>query len=327
MSATNPFNNRRILITGGAGFIGANLVRRFLSLGVQVHVLKRPHSSLWRLQEVIDSIRLYDADICDEHSLKQAFEIINPDIVYHLATPRGGDAAAWSRMIQCNITAALNLIEQLSQKPATRLIVAGSSMEYGPNEQPHREQDVLNPNTWHGVSKAAANLIYRQAAESMGLNIIQLRLFHVYGPWESSHRLLPSAIHAAFNHTPLPLTQATIRRDWVYIDDVIEALLGSTFISTQGASFNIGSATEQSNEDVVNVVEELTGSAITRIAGGFLPGACDSAHRYPDISKAYTTFGWQPKVDFRAGVSAMLKWSRDNPNYWRQQNGSRPLHV
>jgi nucleoside-diphosphate-sugar epimerase len=329
-SATNTlehFHGRQVLVMGGGGFIGANLSRRLLTLGAQVHLLMRPNAADWRIREILTKIRIHKGDITDEPSLAQVFDKVQPDFVFHLATPRGNDASAWKRMIEVNFLGAMRLMDQMLRIPSARLVVTGSSLEYGPRTQPHSEQDTLIPVTWHGVGKAAAGLVYLQATRSMGLRINQLRLFHVYGPWESSHRLLPSAVRSALAGCLLPLTGAEIRRDWVYVEDVVDALLCVALSESQGEIYNIGSGTELSNEEVVSIVERLTETRLARTPGVFPEGPSDTAHRCADINKARIRLGWIPQYDITNGISATLAWHRGNPLSWESETGGKPLHV
>lgn len=321
------FRGRHVLVTGGGGFVGANLSRRLLDLGAHVHLLMRPQAATWRIQEILTKIRIHTGDITDETSLAQAFDHARPDFVFHLATPRGNDASAWKRLTEVNVLGAIQLVEQMLRTPSARLVVAGSSMEYGPKAQAHCEQDILTPVTWHGVGKASAGLVYRQAAQSMGLLINQLRLFHIYGPWESSHRLLPSAILSALAGHPLQLTRAEIRRDWIYVEDVVDALLCAVMSEAQGEIYNIGSGSELSNEEVVAVVEQLTGTGVVRVSGAFPGSASDTAHRCADICKAKIQMGWTPQHNITSGISVTLAWHRENPQAWESGTGGKPLHV
>jgi nucleoside-diphosphate-sugar epimerase len=321
------FLDRSVLVTGGGGFIGANLVRRLNDLGARVHLLMRPQAGSWRIREIMEHTQIHTGDITDGDSLARAFAESAPEFVFHLATPRGNDASAWVRMAEVNVLGALRLVEQLQKTPSTHMVVAGSGLEYGPNAQPHREQDTLTPNTWHGVGKVAAGLIFLQAASSFGLRINHLRLFHVYGPWESPHRLLPSVIRASLCGTPLPLTRSDVRRDWIYVEDVVDALLSAASAETQGETCNIGSGTETSNERVVDIVEQLTGITLVRVPGVFPCSVSDTAHRCADISKSKMLLGWMPRHDITAGISAMLGWYRLNPHVWESETGGKPLHV
>ncbi len=326
-SVADRLAGRRTFVTGGNGFIGANLVRELLHRGAQVHLLLRPQADAWRLQGVEGDIHIHHGDITDAHAVAAAFDAAAPELVFHLATARGHGALAWSELAETSVVGALRLIEVLGKTPASRLVVAGSSLEYGPATRPHRESDALAPATWHGVGKAMAGLIYRQAVASMGLNITQLRLFHVYGPWEAAHRLLPTAIRAALANQPLPLTRPGIRRDWVYVGDVVAALLAASLAEQQGEIYNIGSGTETSNEAVVSLVEQVTGRVLVKRPNTFQPSVSDTAHRCADIGIAKAELDWSPRHDLAAGISATLAWCRLNPLVWTNGMGGRPQHV
>lgn len=318
---------RRVLVTGGTGFVGSNLLRRLSAMGARVHLLARPQSNLGRLPDAGAGLQIHTGDLGDELALARIFDEAAPDFVFHLATPRGNDPMAWQRLTESNVSAALHLSAQLLRSPATPLVVAGSSLEYGPNTRPHRETDALSPVTWHGVGKAAADMIYGQAAASMGLKINRLRLFHVYGPWESAHRLLPASIRAAYSGQPLPFTASDIRRDWVYVGDVVDALLAAAVSPVQGEAFNIGAGVEFSNEDVVSVVEKLTGRRIVLDRGAYRASPSDAPHRYADIGKARMQLGWQPRHDLTQGVAETMAWYRKHPHVWDGDASDKPGHV
>jgi len=318
---------RNVLVTGGTGFVGLNLLRRLSAMGARVHVLTRPQSRLERVRDIGADLEVRVADLGDERSLAQVFDKSAPDFVFHLATPRGNDAMAWRRLTEFNVQAALHLTGQLMRAPQTRLVVAGSSLEYGPNAAPHRETDALSPVTWHGVGKAAADMIYGRAAATQALNINRLRLFHVYGPWESAHRLLPVAIRAAFSGRPVPFTASPIRRDWIYVEDVVDVLLAAAISPVQGEAFNIGSGAEFSNEDIVAAVEESTGRRIVLSHGAYQSSPSDAEHRCADIGKARMQLGWRPRHDLASGVAETIKWYRNRPDVWDGDETDKPHHV
>lgn len=326
-SVTETFACRRVFVTGGNGFIGANLVRVLVLMGARVHLLLRPQTDTWRLQDLMKDIQVHSGDMADDRALADVFDAASPDFVFHLATPRGSDASAWVRLVEANVSAATGLVKQMQRAPSIRMVVTGSSLEYGPSSIPHREDDPLRPTTWHGTGKATASHIYRQAVDSFRLRITQLRLFHVYGPWEASHRLLPTAIRAALSGFPMSLTASNIRRDWVYVGDVVDALLVAAFSDKGCGIYNIGSGEEISNEEVVAVVERTAGKPIVRGAGTFPLSASDTGHRCADIDRARTELGWYPKHDFVSGVSDTLTWCCSNPSYWEEGLGDRPRHV
>lgn len=326
-STRERFKGRSVLVTGGGGFVGANLARRLHDLGAKVHLLMRAQAATTRIQEILTEIRMHRGDITDEPSLARAFDHAAPDFVFHLATPRVRGASAWKVMTENNVRGAILMVEQMRRVASARLVVAGSSLEYGPNPQPHREQDALAPVTWHGVGKAAAGLVYRQAALSLGLGINQMRLFHVYGPWEASHRLLPTAIRCALAGLPIRFTAAEARRDWIYVDDVLDALLCAALSEARGETFNVGTGTELGNEEVVDVVEQVTGTRLARSPGAFPNSVSDSAHRRADIKKAQRLLGWTPRHDIASGVTATLAWYREHRHAWDDAIVGKPYDV
>lgn len=317
---------RSVLVTGGGGFIGANLVRRLLGLNAHVHLLMRPPAASWRIRDLMARVQVHTGDITDEGTLSRAFDRATPDVVFHLAAARGHGEAAWAQLVAVNVLGALRLVEQLRRAPAAHLVVTGTYLEYGPRAQPRR-RDPPTPGTWHGVGKAAAGQVFLHAAASMGLAITLLRLFHVYGPWESSHRLLPTAIRAALSGSPLPLTREDVRRDWVYVEDVVDALLSAVRPATRGADYDIGSGTATANTAVVDLVEQLTGKTIVRVPGAYPPSISDVGGPCADNARARSLSDWAPRHDVRAGVAATLEWCRSHPDTWESDTGAKPRVV
>ena len=175
-------------------------------LGSDVHVTVQPSSDPWRLRDLLPHVEAHVASLTDAKALQRAFVRARPAVVLHLATPRGRDEEARGRILEATLMGAVHLLRLAREFGLQRLVVAGSSLEYRPSDGPLTEEAPIEPTTAHGAAKAAATLIYRQAALETGVPVCVLRFFHVYGPWESRHRLLPSAIRAGLDDTPLPLT-------------------------------------------------------------------------------------------------------------------------
>ena len=182
-----------------------------------MHVTVQSSSDPWRLHDVLSHVETHVASLTDADALHRAFVRARPAVVLHLATPRGRDEAARARILEATVTGAIHLLRLAREFGVQRLVVAGSSLEYRPSDAPLTEDAPVEPTTVHGAAKAAATLLYRQAALETGVPVSVLRFFHVYGPWESRHRLLPSAIRAALDGTPLPLTGGAVARDWVFV--------------------------------------------------------------------------------------------------------------
>jgi nucleoside-diphosphate-sugar epimerase len=313
-----------VLVTGATGFVGANVVRALLERGAEVHILVRPASDTWRLQDVWTKLHAHTATITDVEALERAFAATRPTVVLHLATPRGQDDLARIRILQDVIVGAERIGRLVRKYAVERLVVSGSSFEYGPSDVPMREDLPLRPTTVHGIAKAAASLLLRQMAVEHGTPVCVLRLFHVYGPWESAHRLFPTAMRAAFDGIPVRLTSPGIRRDWVYVDDVVDAMFRAVGLDAPGEIFNIGSGREYSNEDVVACIREITGRPIETLVGAYPARIGDVAHRCADRTKAAECMGWAPRHDLAAGVRRTLEWWRTHPVAWSAPRDAPP---
>lgn len=315
----------RALVTGAGGFIGANLVRRLIKAGAGVHAVVRPGAQPWRLAGSDAAVTVHAVDVASPAALAAVFAAVRPELVFHLAAERGLTEAARAAMLRLNVLGAEALLGLARAHAVRRLVVTGSSMEYAPAPAPLHEDGAIAPVTWHGATKAAAHLLYRQAALADAVPVVLLRLFHVYGAWESAHRLAPTAIRAALAGTPLALTVPGIRHDWVHVDDVCDALLLAAGCTTPGAVFNIGSGVPVANEEFVAAVEAETGRPIVRAEGIFPARATDTTTRIADGARAAAVLGWHPRRDLRQGIRATLDWYRQHPRAWSVASDVLPM--
>jgi nucleoside-diphosphate-sugar epimerase len=317
----------RVLVTGATGFIGANVVRALLHLGSEVHITVQSSSDPWRLKDVLPHVETHVASLTDADGLQRAFVGTRPAVVLHLATPRGRDEAARARILEATVTGAFHLLRLARQFDVQRLVAAGSSLEYRPSDVALTEDACTEPTTIHGTAKAAATQLYRQAAVGAGVPVCVLRFFHVYGPWESRHRLLPTAIRAALAGTPLPLTGGAIARDWVFVADVVAAVLRAAGLRRNGEVINVGSGEEYSNEAIVQCVGDTIGKPVRIVTGAFPRGPADVAHRRADRSKAARLLGWTPTATLAQGVRQTVDWFDANPAAWSADEDEHPSVV
>ena len=289
------WQGRSALVTGAAGFVGANLVRRLVDLGAEVHALVRPSSSLWRLEDVVSRVTVHPVDLLDRTALSAAVTASEPEFVFHLAakgaTSHDLDA---SQLFQANAMGTLNLLAATQPFSYARLVHVGGSSEYGPHPAPLKETDRLAPVTPYGASKAAATLACQQFARAHERPVVIVRPFSVYGPWEAPARLVPTAILAAFEQRQLRLTPPGYRRDLVYVADVVDAcLLAATCEVPPGEIVNVGTGRQWTNEEVVSTIERVSGRRVQSRVGEYRPRLSDTAHWVADVTKAERLFGWR----------------------------------
>ena len=308
-----------VLVTGGAGFIGANLVRGLIAEGARVSVLIRPTTDLGRLQEVRSQITLYSVDGWGEGGLEDALSRTSPDIVFHLAFPSGHptDAHGRRRMLEDGVLATASLLEAVSRAGVSRLIHFGSSMEYGPRRRAISEAETLTPASFRGAAKAACSLLCYQYGREHRVPVVILRPFHVYGYFEPQSRLIPAALLSAMRGSLLPIPERQFRRDFVFVEDIVEATVRACRASLpHGTVINLGSGQESTVESVVEVVRAVTGREIHTVLGGYPAGPWDTDHWVADIRLARKHLAWSPSHNLRRGIEKTWAWLTENPDVY-----------
>lgn len=301
-----------MLVTGGTGFLGANLLPALLRRRASVHVLSRGQERSERLDDVRREIQVEAADLSDAASVRQAVERVRPDLVFHLAVQRDvSTPAARAAALSTNVLGTAHLLEAVRLAGCHRLVALGSSLEYGPRDEPARESDPLAPASFYGATKAAATLLLQQAVRADRLPIVVLRPYLLYGPWDAAHHLVPTAIRTALggNAGGMPLTGPGLRRDWIFVEDVVEACLhAATADGVVGGVFNVATGRQWSNEEVVEAVEAVTGRPVRVRVGEFPARPTDRACWVADVSKARRVLGWEPRHTLHEGLLKTLEW-------------------
>lgn len=305
-----------VLVTGAAGFVGANLVRSLLSEGHNVAVFARDSSRAWRLNGLSSKIHAYPVDLTQKEEVANAIKYIQPAIVYHCATYGGYPSQTDSSTIMhTNILGSLHLFEALLKcNGLTKVINIGSSSEYGRKPAPLREIDLLEPSTPYGVAKAAQTLL-ASAMAKQGLPLVTLRLLSAYGPYEESGRLISDIMVALTTKKPLALSSPSPRRDFVFIEDVIEALLRAAASPHHtGEIYNIGCGRDWAIADVVRIAQE-----VTNIPLSIKWGAKEKERRFnteapwfADIKKAQEDLGWSPRNTLTQGLEKTCQWYQNH---------------
>jgi nucleoside-diphosphate-sugar epimerase len=312
MSGAPPLH--RALVTGAAGFIGANLVQALEQAGVEVHALVRPSSSRWRLEAMRPAASIHQVDLADAPNVADVVAAIRPDVVFHAAAsgvhhPR--TAAERRATVTDTVLGTLNLGEAVAAAGISRLVCLGSSLEYRQSDGPIADDALLRPSTFRGASKAAATLLCAQLAAEAGVRAVILRLFAVYGPWETPTRFVPTVMAALRAGRELKLTRPGISRDFVFVGDVADACLRAASTTRGGTVefFNIGSGVRTTNEALVELAQRVAGVRARKILDGYPERSVDSATNVADISKAWQLLGWAPAYSLEEGLLATWRWS------------------
>jgi nucleoside-diphosphate-sugar epimerase len=305
--------DRRILVTGGTGMIGANLVHRLVKDGYDVSVLVRPSSSLLRLQPVSGRIRVLEGDLGNAEQTKDIVSQAVPQVVFHLAsTPFNPPTIPTAAHLQVNVFGIANLLEAIRVSPETKIIFAGSANVYGEGEHVP-ESHALVPGNMLGATKACATILMQTYSRLYGIPSVELRLYTPYGPWERPGRLIPHTILSALGGQTIRMTSGAQERDYLFIEDVIEAmLLAMRKPLPAGAVVNICSGTGIPIREIVQRVLWLMGDPV-EVQLGAMPTRPDEIWKFSgDNANARALLDWQPRTSLDDGLRKTIAWFREN---------------
>ena len=300
-------------MTGGTGMIGANLVPRLIADGYQVSMLVRPSSSLIRLKFVEKQVKFLYGDITDGDSLRAIVDESQPQVVFHLASTRlNPPSITAEEHLSVNVMGTQNLLDALKDSAGVKFIYTGSIAAYGAGSQ-LREDGPLLPGTLLGASKACASIILEANSRLHGTETVELRLCTLFGPWESPGRLIPQAILSAIDGQDLPMSEGNQERDFVYMGDVVDALMlciSGSF--PPGSVFNIGSSVGVPVKTVAQRVLELMDNPSKILLGALETRPDEIMEMSADISAARDRLGWQPATSLDEGLRKSITWFTEN---------------
>jgi nucleoside-diphosphate-sugar epimerase len=302
----------KVFITGATGFIGSNLARRCLERVAEVFINLRKTSDTWRIRDILEEVNAVPADITEYEKLRGALKKIHPDVIFHTAAYGGSaDQKNTEKIIETNITGTVNVVRSCRDIGVSLIVNTGSSSEYGIKNTAMDESALLEPVTEYGVSKAAATLFCQSYATAYNLPIITLRLFSPYGRYEQKSRLVSSVILAALQRINPKISSPRFVRDFVYIDDVLDAYESALSLrNPSGEIFNIGSGQQHSVGEVVDGIIRILGNEVKYETG--IPRAWknEPAFWQADIRKAKSELHWEPEYSLERGLAATVDWFR-----------------
>ncbi len=306
----------RSIITGGTGFVGANLARRLLHAGHEVHLLVRPSHAEWRIEGIKREVEFHTVDLRDKDSLQSVIKQVRPERVFHLAAygayPSQADV---HEMVATNITGTINLLEACLKVGFEAFVNTGTSSEYGVKAFAPAEAEVLEPNSDYAVTKASGTLYCSHAARRHNANLCTLRLYSVYGPYEEPTRLIPALIVRGISGRLPPLANPDSAHDFVYIDDVCDAyLLAAARTGIEhGAIYNVGTGRQITLREAVEVARRLMDIQAEPDWNSMPERRWDTKNWEADSGKIRRELGWRPRYSFEQGFRETLQWFRERP--------------
>jgi CDP-glucose 4,6-dehydratase len=315
---------RGAFVTGAYGLLGTALVRRLLDEGVEVTVLRRdaaPRSALV-LEGLERRVNVVSGDVTDGTAVERALAEYAPDTVFHLAAQSILGIAQRSPLTtwESNVRGTWTVVEACRDHGVARTVVAASHKAYGAHDRlPYREDFELRAQYPYDVSKAAADLIARSYWHTYGLPVATTRFTNVYGGGDLNRsRLVPEAIDAALaGRPPVIRSDGTPERDFLYVDDAVEAYLAiARALDAEGArgeAFNAGGGRPHAVREVVELICAIAGTDVQPDIRGTPSAGGEVDRQFVDNQKLRDMTGWLPAVELEEGLRRTVRWYRDHP--------------
>ena len=328
-----PANNstmierKRILLTGGAGFIGSHLAEALMRRGAKLSIVdnfdsyyprSRKEKNLSEIREVGEP-EVFPVDICDAAQLRQVFICVRPEVVIHLAACVGIRPSILNPHLyeKVNVGGTINLLELMKEFEVRKFIFSSSSSVYGSsNLSSFIESDVsLRPMSPYASTKLAAELWASNYAQLYGIPTVCLRFFSVYGPRQRPDLAIHNFVARMTRGMPIRLFgDGESWRDYTYVDDVIAGILAALnydVLHEAGGTwdvFNLGSNRPVKLIDLIHVIESATG--IEAIVEFHQAKAGDMPFTCANISKASERLGFSPRIPLEKGIKEFVSWFR-----------------
>lgn len=305
---------KRVLVTGGAGFIGSHLVKRLLAEGADVSVQVKYNSVIdnVRLAPVWHDIRPLEADLRNPDSLAQIRRLA-PELVYHLAAYNhvGDSFLHVVEAIDSNGKGSVNLLD--AYEGYERFVYVSSSEVYGyQTEVPFRETSMPAPLSPYAVGKYTGELYARLKWRSLHRPVVILRPFNAYGPYQSARAVVAEVVMTCLQQKPLVTTSATQTRDFNFVENLVDGfVLAGTVSGIEGETFNIGSGRDISIRDLVHRIRDVSGSRSEIRIGGLPDRDGEIMRMCADSTRARDVLGWSQAVDLDAGLRLTVEWYRE----------------
>lgn len=301
-------DSQQILVTGATGFIGRNLLVKLIENKIRPSVLCRKSDKILLEPEEKANLEIKELDLLDFNRLEDEILEINPKIVVHLAGATRFDRENAEKSFAINYTATVRLLDILAKTDVQRIILIGTADEYGNSPTPFREEMETKPLSDYAISKNRANLYALKLFENVGLPIVILRIFTIYGYSQPKNMFLVQLIEHCLRNEVFEMTDGLQKRDYVYISDAARAIYKAIFApDIEGKIINIGSGNSIRLRDVAEKVWEIyrADRNLLQVGKRFKPNT-EGFDTQADITRAKKLLDWQPTIDFETGLREMI---------------------
>ncbi|MEK6970202.1 MAG: dTDP-glucose 4,6-dehydratase [archaeon] len=314
----------KILVTGGAGFIGSHFIRQHLKAYPQDQIVNLDALTYAGRKENLSDVEgnpnytFFHGDIRDADAVKMAMD--GCEQVVHFAAETQVDKAIVdpSLFLQTNVMGTHTLLEQARKNDVKKFVNISTDEVYGHIlEGSFTEKDLLNPRNPYAASKAGAERLAYAYSETYGMNISITRCSNNYGPFQFPDKVIPLFLIKLLNGLKVPLYGDGLHtRDWLFVEDHCDGIERVRMGGRKGESYNIGGGTEMTNLELTRLLLHELGKDESMIQ--WVTDRPGHDRRYSlDISKISTELGYQPTHPFEEGIRRTISWYKENENWWK----------
>jgi dTDP-glucose 4,6-dehydratase len=317
-----------VLVTGGAGFIGSNLVRLLLEERPGWRVVNLDKLSYAGNLENLAGLedhprhRFVRGDVCDGPLVGELMRGERIDAVMHLAAESHVDRSILTPavFIETNVRGTQVLLEAARELGVSRFLQVSTDEVYGSLGPTgvFREDSPLAPSSPYSASKAAGDLLALSYARTFGAPVIVTRCSNNHGPWQFPEKLLPLAITNLLRDLPVPVYGDGLNvRDWIHVEDHCRGLVAALERGRAGEVYNLGASSERTNLEMVHRLLDLLGKPRTMLR--FVEDRPGHDRRYAlDATRARSELGWAPRRGLDEGLAATVEWYRTHRRWWER---------
>lgn len=320
---------KKILVTGGAGFIGSNFVYYMLNKHEDYQIIcvdcLTYAGNLSTLENALKNPRFkfYKTNICDRKGIYEIFETEHPDIVVNFAAESHVDRSIDNPEIflQTNILGTQVMMDACRKYGISRYHQVSTDEVYGdlPLDRPDlffTETTPIHTSSPYSASKASADLLVLAYHRTYGLNVTISRCSNNYGPYHFPEKLIPLMIANCLNDKPLPVYGEGLNvRDWLYVEDHCKAIDLIIHNGRSGEVYNVGGHNEMKNIDIVKLICDYLGKPYSLITHVTDRKGHDMRYAI-DPTKIHNELGWQPETKFKDGIKKTIDWYLNNREWW-----------
>lgn len=318
----HSWKNKRVLVTGADGFIGAALTRRLLKEGADVTALVGPHGSRMRLGADAERMHIFPVDLADREAAVRLVAESAPEVVFNAASSTNAtrDFALIDTVLHGTYDISRAVIDAAVAAKVARFVQFGTIEEYGTAATPYQESMREEPVSPYSLGKVMATHYALLAGALTGMHVTIVRPATTYGPGQGPGMLIPNLIRAGLAGTDFPMHDGMQARDFIYVDDLVDGVLRAG--SAEGATgqiCNLGSNRTHMVRSLVEEIMSIMGNPVTVNFGAMPPRPLERAEVFMDSSKAKELLGWQATTSLTDGMKKTVAWYQAHPDFFSAQ--------